>query len=59
MSIDLNVFLRFSKVPSHLIFDGSFNLPLVKFILSHSDSNLYSGDKELLEEIEANVGITM
>ncbi len=31
----------------------------MKFILSHSISSLSSGDKELLEEIEANVGITM
>ncbi len=31
----------------------------MKFILSHSNSSLSNSDKELFEEIEENVGITM
>ncbi len=48
------MFLKFSKSHSIFLFEGSFHLPSMEFILSYINSNSFNSNEELLEEIVAN-----
>jgi hypothetical protein len=53
------MFLRFWESHFIFLFEGSFHLASIKFILPHLDSNSSNVNKELLEEIAIDDQIAM
>jgi hypothetical protein len=53
------MFLGFWESHFSFLLEGSFHLPFMEFILSHLDSNSFSSDEKLFEEIAIDDKIAM